>query len=365
VSSPRYARLASDALRELDSAPLRPPEPGDRARTIVALTRQLAARARRRRRLRWAAASAAVAAMALAVVGGAHLARRPAVVASLPAGPTADAPQIVAHPVGGGSSVIGSGTQARLEPLSEGRALAAGSRVVTPADGRATLSFSSGTSALLHEGTDMTVASEGTAQVMRLEVGALDLHVAKLSAGERFVVDTPDSEVEVRGTRFRVSVVLPDPQCGAGVQTRVAVTEGVVVVRHAGAEDRVGVGESWPPGCARAAPPAPLASQRTTARAVSPSATAARSMLADQNDLFTSGMTAKRHGDVRTALAAFDRFLATYPNSPLAESALVEHMRLLHASAPARCVAAANDYLSRYPSGFAHSEAEAILAETP
>jgi hypothetical protein len=213
----------------------------------------------------------------------------------------------------------------------------------------------------------MTVASEGTAQVMHLEMGALDLHVAKLSVGERFVVDTPDSEVEVRGTRFRVSVVSPDAQCGGGVKTRVVVSEGVVVVRHAGMEDRVGAGEAWPGGCARPAPPAPFATQRAAARVVAPSAPVAGtgSTLADQNDLFTSGMTAKRRGDARTALASFDRFLGDYPNSPLAESAVVERMRLLHLISSARCGAAANDYLSRYPNGFAHAEAEAILAETP
>ena len=59
--------------------------------------------------------------------------------------------QIVAHPVGGASSVVVSGAQG---PLDDGRLLAPGSRVVTPANGRAMLSFSTGSSVLLREGTD-------------------------------------------------------------------------------------------------------------------------------------------------------------------------------------------------------------------
>lgn len=362
MTSPRYARLASKALGEMGSVPPPHPDPGDRARTIVALTRQLVARARRRRRLRWLAASVAAAAVALAVFGGTRLAHRAGPTASLPVGPAVVAPQVVARSVGGGSSVVLSGTQAHLEPLDDGHALAAGSRVVTPADGRATLSFSTGTTALLHEGTEMTVAAEGPTQLLHLGAGVVDLHVAKLGPGERFVVATPDSEVEVRGTRFRVSIVAPEAGCGAGAQTRVAVTEGVVVVRHAGAEDRLVAGEQWPAGCARAAPTA-VATHRAAPRAgASP---APGSTLADQNDLFTFAMSAKRRGDARTALASFDRFLGDYPNSPLTESAVVERMRLLHLISSARCVGATNDYLSRYPNGFAHAEAEAILAEQP
>jgi ferric-dicitrate binding protein FerR (iron transport regulator) len=366
VTNPRYAQLASKALGELDPASPPAPEPGDRARTIVALTRRLAARGRRRRRLQWAAACGSVAAVAFAVVGAMQLAHRSAPIAALTAPAAVAGPQIVAHPVGGGSSVVVSGAQAHLEPLDDGRALAAGSRVVTPADGSATLSFSSGTSAFLHEGTDMTLAAEGAAQVMRLEVGAIDLHVAKLTPGERFIVDTPDSEVEVRGTRFRVSVVPSEAGCGAGAQTRVAVTEGVVVVRHAGVEDRIVAGGQWPAGCTRSAP-SPVAARRAvphSSAAQGLSAGSAGSTLADQNDLFTSAMSAKRRGDGRTALAGFDRFLLDYPNSPLAESAVVERMRLLHATAPARCRAAASDYLAQHPNGFAHTEAEVILAET-
>jgi ferric-dicitrate binding protein FerR (iron transport regulator) len=361
VTTPRYARLASNAVADLDAAPLAPPDAGERARVIAALARQLEARARRRQRARRSLTSIAVAAGLLAVVGGWWGARHSPGLATNGPPPAAPSPQIVAHPVGTGSSLVVASGTSRAEPLDDGRTLAAGSRVVTPADGRATLSFSSGTTGLLHEGTDMTVTSDGAAQIMHLDAGAVDFHVAKLAPGERFIVDTPDAEVEVRGTRFRVSVVSPEATCGDGTSTRVMVTEGVVVVRHADREDRIGAGNPWPSGCAASTEVAAISDRRAPAR-VAPQAA---STLAEQNDLFTSAVAAKRRGDARSALAAFDRFLANYPRSPLVESATVERMRLLHTTDPARGSAAASDYLARYPNGFAHAEAEAILAERP
>jgi hypothetical protein len=225
------------------------------------------------------------------------------------------------------------------------------------------LSFSTGSSVLLREGTDMTVSMEGLTQRLKLDTGYIELHVAKLAPDHRFIVGTPDSEVEVRGTRFTVGVVPADPGCGAGVRTRVAVTEGVVVVRHSGTEDRVAVGEQWPGGCIRAAADAPgMTVKQATGAGAAPST---GSSLADQNDLFAVAAVAKRRGDVRGALAGLDRFLTLYPASPLAESASVERMRVLQTMGSPRLPASARDYLARYPNGFAHAEAEAIVSEGP
>jgi hypothetical protein len=227
------------------------------------------------------------------------------------------------------------------------------------------LSFSTGSTVLLREGTDMTVASEGTTQRLDVEAGSVELHVAKLAPDHRFIVGTPDSEVEVRGTRFTVSVVAPDPSCGAGVRTRVGVTEGVVVVRHSGVEDRVAIGEQWPSGCAHAAANPSSVTLKQAPGASAPMAPSTISSLADQNDLFAVAASAKRRGDTRAALAALDRFLSLYPASPLAETVTVERMRLLQSVGNGRAPAAARDYLARYPNGFAHAEAEAIGSETP
>jgi hypothetical protein len=46
--------------------------------------------------------------------------------------------------------------------------------------------------------------------------------------------------------------------------------------------------------------------------------------------------------------------------SPLAENASVERLKLLALTDPARSRAAANDYLTRYPHGYARNDAERI-----
>jgi ferric-dicitrate binding protein FerR (iron transport regulator) len=358
MTAPRYAHLVSRAIvRHVRSSPPPAPAPEERARAIAAVERAIASRARKRRVVRWTGALAAAAAVFVATFGvSRHLASRSLPVTAAAPGPAQGGRdvQIVAYPVGGGASLVVSGAQA---PLSDGRALLAGSRVVTPPNGRATLAFSTGTSAALGEGTDMTVADEGAVQVLRLDTGSIDLHVAKLSGASRFLVQTPDAEVEVRGTQFRVSIVAPESSCGAGTRTRVAVSEGVVVVRHEGIEARVTPGAEWPIGCLRAASlatPAPV-----NVRGVGVST------LAEQNNLFASAVAAKRAGDAQGALASFDRLVAKYPAGPLAESAYVERMRLQRTIAPARAVTSAREYIAVYPNGFAHGEAEAIASGTP
>jgi hypothetical protein len=137
------------------------------------------------------------------------------------------------------------------------------------------------------------------------------------------------------------------------------VSEGVVVVRHAGVESRVEAGQQWPSGCAQA-PVATRGSSGSSA-ARGPASPAPASSLGEQNDMFADAMSAKRRGDVGEAVADFDRFLSRYPSSQLAESATVERMRLLRSADPARATMAARQYLGRYPNGFARAEAETIL----
>jgi outer membrane protein assembly factor BamD (BamD/ComL family) len=89
------------------------------------------------------------------------------------------------------------------------------------------------------------------------------------------------------------------------------------------------------------------------------------SSLTDQNDLFAEALAAQRQGDVWGAVGAYDRLWARFPSSPLAESAAVERMRLLRDASSARARAAAQQYLARYPTGYAHAEAEAIVVTAP
>jgi hypothetical protein len=377
VTAPHYARLAARLLagaRQQDSAALPPVDPDVRARAVSALELAIARQARRRRQIRWAGALSVAASVALVAVAGWRLGRgsSPVVSAqSVAAGvaPARDAREeikVIAHAPAAGASVFVSGA---ASPLADGRALLAGSRIVTPPEGRAALAFSTGTEVALRGGTDTTLGGDDVTQVVRLDAGSIALHVAKLAADRRFEVKTPDAEVEVRGTRFTVAIA-PSTECGDGTVTRVEVTEGVVAVRYQGAEVRVGAGERWPSGCAAQAAPA-VRSAMAGHRAVPSSSGAGRrpavaaappSPLSEQNDRFAEAVAAKRRGDVQASIGGFDRFLANYPASALAESAAVERMRLLAGADPSRAAAAAREYLAKYPDGAARAEAEAIVA---
>jgi hypothetical protein len=88
--------------------------------------------------------------------------------------------------------------------------------------------------------------------------------------------------------------------------------------------------------------------------------------LGAQNDLFQSAVRSQRRGDDEGALAQFDALLTRFPDAPLAADARVRKFRTLARlgrSTEAR--AAASDYVTRHPEGFARSEAQALLAGAP
>jgi TolA-binding protein len=103
---------------------------------------------------------------------------------------------------------------------------------------------------------------------------------------------------------------------------------------------------------APAAPPAPKV------RAPHASRDAA---LAELNARYREAIAARRRGDVSSALKLFTDFYQQHPESQLAEAARVEALRLLGKSDPAAARAAAEEYLSIYPKGFARDEARAML----
>ncbi|HEX4449030.1 MAG TPA: FecR family protein [Polyangiaceae bacterium] len=351
MKAPPYARLAARVLSR-HAPPVSDAHPSAEARlaAISALDRVIARTAMRRRAMRWTGAVAVAAAIAMSVGLWRHLEHRPQ--ASAETAPPDPAP-VVAYPLGGGASLWVGVTRV---PLTEGGRVAFGTRVETAANGRAAVAFASGTSAMLGESAELTVGGDDATQVLRLDAGSVDLHVAKVSAEHRFLVATPDAEVEVRGTKFRLSIGPADPSCNEQAVTHLVVTEGLVVVRHAGIEKRIAAGEQWPSDCI---PPVEISARApNVAPATSPSIV---SSLAEQNDLFSEAIMAKHRGDVQAAVGIFDRLLIIYPASPLAQSAAVERMRLLRVVQPSRAIAAARQYVARYPNGFARGEAEAIV----
>ena len=355
MTTPNYARLASKVLEEGGRSSSPPPAPQNRAAAIAALEQAIARRAGAKKRSRWAVTVVAAAAVVAATVGGARAWRLHGAPASAGAQASQDTGPVVGHTVAGAASVVVSG---ETVAVTDGRPIVPGSRVVTAPTGRLLLAFAAGVDAVLEEGGDVTLGAPGAARQVRLDTGSLDVHLGDPSSA-RFVVQTRDAEVEARGARMHVTVTPADEACG-GTTTRVEVSDGTALVRHAGSETRVGAGERWPAGCAAPGGANPLVVAPVIVHgAPTPSAA---STLGEQNDLFAQAIASKRMGDTAAALAGFDRFLARYPGSPLSESATVERMRLLRGSDPARATAAARAYLARYPKGFGHAEAEAILS---
>jgi len=345
---PPLARAATDVLVG-ESIPDVRPSPAARNDAIAAIAGALVARkqaARRRRVLGGVALGVAAAAAAVFVVGTRHPASRLA--------------------VEGSARVVHDGA-----PVSSPAALSAGDHVLASNGGSVVLA--SGTRLVLEGNSDLAVASAGKSTIFDVRTGSVRFDVAKLAADDRFIVRTVDSEVEVRGTVFSVSIASPEARCGS-TPTRVAVREGVVVVRHAGAETRLLAGDSWPK-CEPALPappptvatPAPVAETPAPAVVVSPTPTQQIAPkppptdLAAQNDVFAEGIAKKRSGDQEGAIATFDRLLTKWPGSPLAENAAAERMRLATGD---RAVAYAKAYLARFPNGFAAKEARTI-SSTP
>ena len=246
---------------------------------------------------------------------------------------------------------------------------------------------------MVEPGGSLRVVEADATKKFALLRGAVHVRVAKLLPGERFIIETSHSKVEVHGTQFRVSLVDGAPGC-AGMVTKVSVSEGVVSVDSAGQEERLLPGDDWSSKCVPS--PAPEQDQpRSTHRRAhrrSPSkarlgvaaanvarmpasdgdppdtsgsrslaAAPSASQLAAQNDLFASAVRAKRDGRAEDALLRFDRFVRQYPGSSLVESALVHRMRVLAWLDRRAAVEAATGYLGRFPDGFARGEAQLLL----
>ncbi|MGZ3418963.1 MAG: FecR domain-containing protein [Polyangiales bacterium] len=305
-------QAARDVLAE-EPAPLPLPSESESAAIVAAIAAEISRTRRRRVIARAAVLSSVAASVALAFFA---LRGRPAPRAPVP------------------------------EP-SVPSALAAGHRLVVPADGHGELALPSGSRIEAFAKTELQVSSLGATQSFSLDAGEARFHVKKLAGGERFLVHTADAEIEVRGTVFTVGIVEGDAVCGS--RTKIDVVEGVVDVRHDGSTTSLVAGSHFP---LCATPPA-LSPSASATVAAAPS-----SNIAAQNQLFAAGIDAKKRGDKAGAIAAFDAYLARYPRGFLAESAEVERMRL--ATGPQRA-AAAKAYLAHHPQGFARAEAKAIV----
>jgi len=384
----RYAEAASRLLKRLLTEG-GPALPRDRAALVAAVDEALRRRARRLVIVRrgFALAAAAAAGVVVAVsFGGA----RRAPIASSAATRLVGAPLTVLSGVSGGAASGGD----RLLPLRQGMVITAGLRLTAPAIAEVQVGTANGTALTLERGGELTVSDASATQRFALGAGGLRVHVSRLIAGQRFIIDTVDAEVEVHGTTFRVAIVAEEPSCGGGVRTRVSVSEGVVTVRSALGEARVGPGAEWPAGCTlvqteprrstrppsrierRAESPEADLEPRAPARrsvVASPPPTAAvadlprpasASLLSEQNDLFAAAIRAKQEGHAPEAVDAFSRLIRSFPDGPLVESAMAQRMKALASFDPASAARAAAEYIKRFPSGFARADAEELIVRS-
>jgi hypothetical protein len=355
-----------------------PALPIDRRRLVAAVEDALRARARRRTVLRRALGSSACVAAAAAVIVVAAGPRREARDVTTASPLPLRALTVLGEAPAGGQVIAPDGSAQRA---TRGMIIGAGLRLLAPSSDQVRVGTADGTQLTLEPRADLAVVEAGHTQRFALRAGVINLHVARLFASERFVIGTPDAEIEVRGSAFRVALVPSEPECGGGTVTRVSVSEGIATVRSNGRELSVHPGERWPAACATTpaedrTTPGPARVQRHPKRAAAIAGVSAApaipaqpppirtSSLAIENDLFGEAVRARNSGRLADAARAFGRLADEHPKSPLVESAMAQRMRILAALDPVAAARAASEYLARFPAGVAHPEAERLAART-
>ncbi len=226
-------------------------------------------------------------------------------------------------------------------------------------------------------GAEWETVERGPELRLRARAGRIELAVAPLRAGQRFEVELPDGELDVRGTRFSVEV--------DRAHTReVRVSEGQVELRMQGAAPiLLAAGERWSARVLEAAvpvtPPEPLRAARPERKvrprpgrpsafdpghepaAVSGAQTEpARSPGAD----FAAAMAAFSAGDYRRASARFRDFAEVHADDARAEDAMfLRAVALSRGGDRTASRAAARAFLERHPSGLRRREAEALARD--
>jgi hypothetical protein len=282
----------------------------------------------------------------------------------------------------------------------DGRDVVPGSVLQADLGHTAHVDFDSGTRLSL-EGNTMLAYDEGSANHrFSLSRGSVHLEVAKLKKGQRFLLNTLDAEVEVRGTAFDVAVLTGSNGCAQ--RTRVSVQEGLVEVRTEAELRTLQAGELWVTECpavvhmaaspvanagagsaraslrseaegsrlARTGSPAgesPVNAHKSSGASeaaspgVSPVVTQPASDLAKQNDIYARASAERNLGHVANALALYQELIARYPASALVESASVQRLRLLRQSDRPQATREAKRYLLQFPKGFARAEADTMV----
>jgi hypothetical protein len=355
LETSNLAQLAAQALSE--EPPALEARFDDRTGQIGAIAQALRVRGRHRWIVRHAIAAtlfAAPAAAALVLWVSASSYTRPSLPPAAATGPPTSSVRapMLASLEGVQGAIELAGVERDLVPGDE---IAAGTGVSVSETGRAVLRLSTGTRITLSDGGSARVSELGALTRFDLSHGRFDAEVVKLVPGQRFLVVTPDVEVEVKGTRFEVAVASTASSCGVSTRTSVAVRSGVVAVRFASHELHLAAGEHWP-DCRPVEdepPRAPAASEkrgthrraaharRTEAASVpslpppssadvasAPPLPRPSSTLSQQNDLLAAALAAERRGDLDEAERWLDQLMGRYPSGQLADSARAARRRL-------------------------------------
>ena len=393
MTSNDYAAMAASILKGKPISPRTTGISRDRGIAIVAQAMEQSVRTRRRQRL-WVggaiALTAAAAAVALVVFRG-----------SAREETTAKA-ELQCSPSAGGCAPLARSLANDVDVgHCEGRDIMPGGIIQADTDRTAQVHFDSGTRIALGGNTMLGYDEGADIHRFSLSRGAVHLEVAKLKRGQRFLVNTADTEVEVRGTVFDVSVIPASNGCET--RTSVSVSEGFVEVRSANELRTLRGGEVWLPECVStpstrelSAAGAPSASSERSARVVplesrsvpkdaegtlAPSVEGRKptsepavnapvqsqadsvraSDLAKQNDIYARASAERNLGHAREALNLYRELISRFPSSALVESACVQRIRILRSTNPAAASGEAKQYLARFPKGFARVEAETLV----
>ncbi|HKY39139.1 MAG TPA: tetratricopeptide repeat protein [Polyangiaceae bacterium] len=237
-------------------------------------------------------------------------------------------------------------------------------------------------------GTRFRVVESGATTRLACDDGKLEVSVHKLLPGQRFIINLPDGELEVRGTRFVLEVAQQRTR-------RLSVSEGTVELHFQGKPKLlVGAGEAWsklqsaelspapsaapvvakpaeetpPPvddATSHARPPRPTAARAAAPRQPAPDPPSSAATPAPSSSVtdYVEAMAAFSKSDWGTAEELLVRFEQRYPDSPHREDVLfLQAVCRSRRGDAAGARILAQQYLRRYPHGFRAPEATQLAA---
>jgi TolA-binding protein len=179
---------------------------------------------------------------------------------------------------------------------------------------------------------------------------------------ERFLVDLPDGELEVRGTTFLVTA-------SAGTTEQVSVEEGVVLLRlrYLASEVVLEKGETWnarPKKAPGPASPMPAWHPAGSGSAPTPSTTPSASLAEDEGVESYAAAVGLWQGHHYTAAAtALHAFVLAHPSAPqLEDASFLEAASLAQVGRPDAAALVAEDHLARFPASFHRRDAALLVA---